>query len=210
MLRRWKHRVLAEVPAPADSSSRPGAKGRAELAAYSHLAQALGSSGAVCTTGPDRSAVAIGLATAAVAEGGRVALLECDLAAPTLARALRLAPTPGLHEYLRGGAEAGQIVQPLVLAGPASGRAAEPLACVAAGAAEASPADLLASAECGHAVEKLRRAYELLVVVGPALGPDPDPLRAVAALVETTVACGGRAEVPRRPPVRLDGVVVVG
>lgn len=208
--RRGKHRVLAEVPASRGASSRPGAHGRAELAAFSSLAQALEGSDAVCTTGPDRSAVALGLATAALAGGRRVALLECDLAAPTLAASLGLTVSPGLHEYLCGEDEARQILQPLVLAGPASGRAIDPLACIVAGAPEPSPAALLASAECRHAVEKLRRAYDLLVIAGPPLGPDPEPLRAVAGLVETTVACGTRAEIPRRPPVSLGGLVVVG
>ena len=42
---------------------------------------------------------------------------------PRLADALGLAPAPGLHEYLRWEAEAPEILQPLVLAGPGLGGA---------------------------------------------------------------------------------------
>lgn len=208
--RRGSQRVLAEIPSQQGTGSRPGAQGRAELEAFSRLAGALDGSRAVCTTGSARSKVGLGLAAAAVSEGRRVALLECDLATPAVASSLGLASSPGLHEYLRREDEARGILQPLVLAGPASGRATEPLACIVAGSPEPLPASLLGSSECRHAVEKLCRAYELLVIVGPPLGPDPEPLRAIAGLVETTVACGSKAEVPRRPPVPLRGLVVVG
>jgi Mrp family chromosome partitioning ATPase len=207
--RRRRQAVLAEIPARREDRSRPGAHGRAELEAFSRLARALEGSRAVCATGSARLAVALGLATAATAEGRRVALLECDLATPSLAGALGLSATPGLREYLRGEAEAPQILQPLVLGGPASGRATEPLACIVAGNPEPSPAGLLDSAQCRHAIEKLRRAYDLVVVLAPPLDSDPDSLRAVAGLVEATVVCGAPAEVPKRPPVPLAGLVAV-
>ena len=208
--RRLRHPVLAEVPAPSGESVRPGALGRAELEACSSLATALAGSRAVLATGAARSAVALGLAAAAVAEGRRVALLECDLAAPALAGTLGLSAAPGLHEYLRGDAEAAQILQSLVLAGPASGRAAEPLACIVAGEPEPAPAALLDSERCDHAVEKLRSAYDLLVIAGPPLTEDPDSLRALAAIADATLVCGGRAEIPRRLPVPVTGLVLVG
>jgi len=206
--RRRKLPLLAEVPARRDGGSRAGAQGRAGLEAYSRLARALESVQAVCTTGSARSSVALGLATAATAEGRRVALLECDLAEPTLAAALGLSPTPGLHEYLSGEAKPPRIVQPLVLAGPAAGRATEPLACIVAGEPESIPAALLASTRCAHAVEKLRHAYDLLVLAGPSLDRDRDSLRVLAALADTTIACGAPKEIPRRLPVSLAGLVV--
>ena len=67
--------------------------------------------------------------------GRRTVLVECDLARPRLAADLGLAPGPGLHEYLRWEAEAAEILQPLVLAGPAAAGAGEPLVCIAAGRA---------------------------------------------------------------------------
>jgi polysaccharide biosynthesis transport protein len=210
MRRRARLPVLAEVPERRDGGARAGAQGRTALEAYSRLARALEGSGAVCTTGSARSAVAVGLATAATAEGRAVALLECDLAEPSLAADLGLSPAPGLHDYLREEAQPPRIVQPLVLAGPAAGRAADPLACIVAGASAASAAELLASARCAHAVEKLRHAYDLVVLSGPALDRDPDALRAVAGLADAAIACGTSREVPRRPPIPLAGLVAVG
>lgn len=208
--RRGKPPVLAKVPAPTGSVARLGALGRGELEAYSDLALALAGSHAVLTTGPARSEVALGLAAAATAQGRRVALLECDLASPALAGLLGLSATPGLHEYLLGEVEATQILQPLVLAGPASGRAVEPLACIVAGEPEPEPAALLDSDRCIHATGKLRRAYDLLVVNGPAAGPSSGPLRALADQVDTTVVCGEKREIPKHLPIQVTGLVLSG
>lgn len=208
--RRRKPPLLARVPAPKGSNARLGALGREELDACNGLAAALAGSRAVMATGPARSAVALGLATAATAQGRRVALLECDLASPALAGLLGLAATPGLGEYLRGEAEAAQILQPLVLAGPASGRATEPLACIVAGEPDTEPAALLDSDRCVRATGKLRRAYDLLVVDGPPAGPGTGPLRALADQVDATILCGEPGAISKRLPVPLAGVVAYG
>ncbi len=209
--RRSKQSVLAEIPPQKQgASARLGALGRHQLEAYSGLATALAGSASVLVTGPAKSAVALGLSAAAVAQSRRVALLECDLAAPTLARALGLSAAPGLRDYLLGEVEAAEIVQPLVLAGPASGRATEPLACIVAGDPEPTPVGLLDSERCDHAVEKLRHAYDLLVIDGPPLTEDPDSLRALAELAATTIVCGERREIPKRLPVSATGLVLTG
>jgi hypothetical protein len=210
MLRRRKPPVLARIPAPAGPAARLGALGRAGLEAYSGLATALAGSRVVLATGPARAEVALGLAAAATAQGRRVALLECDLASPALAGLLGLAAAPGLREYLREEAGATRILQPLVLAGPASGRATEPLACIVAGQPEPEPAALLDSDRCLHATGKLRRAYELLVISGPPAGPGPGPLRALADQVDTTISCGEKREVPKRLPIPFTGLVLTG
>jgi Mrp family chromosome partitioning ATPase len=179
------------------------------LDAYSELAASVGPSGAVLATGPAKSSVALGLAAAAAVGGRRVALLECDLAAPALAERLGLAARPGLHEYLRGEVDAVEALQPLVLAGPASGRASEPLVCVVAGDPEAAPVALLDSERCDRAIQDLRRAYDLLVIDGPPLTEDRDALQALSEHAGTTVACGERAEIPKRLPVPVDGLVLL-
>src|SRR3954447_20811667 len=122
--------------------------------------------GVVLVTGEPASKgpVSIAIATAAAAAGRRVALVECDLASPSLAVALELAPAPGLHEYLRWDAGAAQILQALVLAGPGSAGAEEPLVCVVAGEPTSSGAVLLSAESFRHAVENLRSAYELLIL----------------------------------------------
>jgi hypothetical protein len=207
--RRNKHAVLAKIPAPVGTPSRSGALGRAQLAAYTGLATTLAGSGTVLLTGPAGSRVALGLAAAATSQGGRVALLEADLASPVLAGTLGLSPSPGMGEYLRDEAEAAQVVQPLVLAGPASGRATEPLACIVAGEPVPAPVSLLDSKRCDHAITRLRRAYDLLVIDGPPLEEDPDSLRALAEHADSTLAGGRRAEIPKRLPVPVAGLVLV-
>lgn len=208
--RRRKPPLLASVPAPKSDTPRLGALGRAELDACAQLATALAGSRAVLATGPARSAVALGLAAAATADGRRVALLECDLASPALAGLLGLSAAPGLREYLCGEAEASEILQPLVLAGPASGRATEPLACIVAGEPEPEPAALLDSDRCIHATGKLRRAYDLLVIDGPPVGPGSGPLRALADQVDATIVCGERSAISKRLPIPVAGLVLFG
>ena len=206
--RRNKQPVLAEVQGSDRASTRPGALGRAELQAYAELATKLAKTGSVFVTGPEKGQVALGLAAAATAEGRRVALLECDLAAPALADRLGLVGSPGLHEYLLDEADAGEILQPLVLAGPASGRATEPLACIVAGEPEPNPVALLDSERCDHAIERLKRAYDLLLIDGPALSEDADALRALTEHTAVTIACGKRGRLPKRMPVPITGLVL--
>jgi len=208
--RRAKPTVLAEVPAPDGDGPRPGALDREALAAYTRLAGDLAGTGAVMVSGPQRSAAAIGIAAAATAGGRRVALLECDIAEPVVADALGLSPAPGLHEYLKEESTPPGILQSLVLAGPASGRATEPLAVIVAGEPEPKPVALIDSDACDHAIQKLRKAYELLVIAGPSLDEDADSLRALAEHAGTTIVAGTRSDVPKRPPVEVSGLVLVG
>jgi Mrp family chromosome partitioning ATPase len=206
--RRNKQPVLAEVERSDRASSRPGALGRAELQAYAELAGKLTKTGSVFVTGPAKGQVALGLAAAATAEGRRVVLLECDLAGPALAERLGLAHGPGLHDYLLEEADAGEILQPLVLAGPAAGRATEPLTCIVAGEPEPKPVALLDSERCDHAIERLRRAYDLLLIDGPPLSEDADALRALTEHTAVTIACGERGQLPKRMPVPVTGLVL--
>jgi Mrp family chromosome partitioning ATPase len=206
--RRRRRPVLAEVPARQGVPSRAGALDRDRLTVFSRLASALAGSQAVLATGQAKSEVALGLATAATAEGGSVALLEADLAAPTLAGQLGLSPVPGLHEYLLGEAEAAQILQALVLAGPASGQAIEPLACVVAGEPGSASVRLLSSERCRHAIARLRAAYDLLVIDGPDLNGDPVAVRGLAGMVDATIACGSQAEITKRLPIPVAGLVI--
>lgn len=206
--RRNKQPVLAEVEGSERASARPGGLGRAELRAYAELATKLAKTGSVFVTGPAKGQVALGLAAAATAEGRRVALLECDLAGPALAERLGLATVPGLHDYLLGEAEASEILQPLVLAGPAAGRATEPLTCIVAGEPEPKPVALLDSERCDHAIERLRRAYDLLLIDGPPLSEDVDALRALTEHTAVTIACGEHGQLSKRMPVEITGLVL--
>lgn len=209
MRRRSRQPVLAEVP-ERRRGSRPGALNRAELEAFSGLAEAVADARAVVATGPSGSAVALGLAAASTVGGRRTALVECDLAEPVLAETLGIAGAPGLHEYILGEAVPGEILQPLVPAGPASVAAGEHLTCVVAGATAKAPGPLLRSERCRHAIAMLRRSYEKVVLDGPPSSDDPSLLEAVATAVDVTIVCGRREELPKRPPVAGAELVLVG
>jgi succinoglycan biosynthesis transport protein ExoP len=208
--RRSKAPLLAEIPLPQGSSSRSGALGRGELGAYSGLVGSLAGTPLALLTGPAKTEVAIGLAAAATAAGRRVALLECDLASPALAATLGLELEPGFGDYLRGEAKAERILQPLVLAGPASGQATDPLVCIVAGRSAPPPSQLLDSDRCKLAIERLARAYDLLIIDGPSLAEDPSALAALAECAATTILCAERTKIPRRPSPAIKGIVVLG
>jgi len=203
--------VLAEVGARRGPATRSGALRRDELEAYSRLAEPLGGARVVLATGPAKSPaksrVAVGLAAVATAAGRRVALVEADLAEPSLASALGLEPVPGLHEYLRGEVESQAALQSLVLAGPAAGGATEPLACVPAG--EPGPPSLLDTDRCRQALAGLRESYELVVVDGVPLDGDRLALIALAEVADATLACGPVGELRGKQSIPITGLVAV-
>lgn len=203
-------KVLAEIPARSASELRTGTLRRADLEAFNGLLRGLGAVRVVLMTGAGtgRREAAAGLAAAAAAAGTRTALLECDLVEPALADALGLANAPGLHEHLRGGAEVGEILRPLVLAGPGSAGATEPLVCVVAGRPSADGPRLLDSPAMAAAVDGLRAAYELVVIAGPPLG-DARSLDALLGVADATIACLDPAE-PRDLPIAVTGLVIQG
>lgn len=201
-------KVLAEIPARSTPGLRVGSLRRSDLEAFGGLLEELDGYRTVLMTGrrPWQREVAAGLAAAAAAAGTRTALLECDLVAPGLADALGLANAPGLHEHLRGQVAAADVLKPVVLAGPGSAEATEPLVCVVAGRPSAEGSRLFASTAFTRAFAGLRSAYELLVIDGPPLD-DENSLRAVLWLADATIACIGAAE-PRRVPISVNGLVI--
>ena len=201
-------KVLAEIPARSSTDLRTGTLRRCDLRAYGGLLEKLHGAKAVLITGagPGRREVAVGMAAAAAAVGTRTALLECDLVDPGLADALGLAHAPGLREYLRGTVEAEDILKPVVLAGPGSAEAIEPLVCVVAGRPSADGPRLFASDAFARALSGLRAAYDLVVIDGPPLRNEHS-LRALLALADSTIACLGPSE-PRNLPISVSGVVV--
>ncbi|HET9676307.1 MAG TPA: hypothetical protein VFP21_02245, partial [Solirubrobacterales bacterium] len=106
---------------------------------------------------------------------------------PRLAAHIGLEPAPGLHEYLRWEAEPADVLQPVVMAGSAAA-AAEPLVCVCGGRPASKAETLLGLQSFAHMVEKLRHAYELVVLVGASPIDDPGSLLAVARYADAFVA----------------------
>ncbi|HYJ23296.1 MAG TPA: hypothetical protein VEW07_14895 [Solirubrobacterales bacterium] len=180
---RRKLPVLAEISGPGAGDARAWSLRRADLEALARLQAGVEGHRTVLVVGDEGLAGAIALAGAAGAAGRRTALLECDLARPRLAVELGLSPGPGLHEYLRWEASAAEILQPLVLAGPAAGDAGDPLICVVSGRPAADPVTLVNLESFRHALAKLRAAYDLTVLVGPPLEIQGTP-EAVAARVD--------------------------
>jgi Mrp family chromosome partitioning ATPase len=181
---------------------------RCDLEAFGGLLEQLGGARTVLMTGngTGRREAAVGLAAAAAAAGKRTALLECDLLEPRLADVLGLAQAPGLHEYLRRAATVEAILKPVVLAGPGSAAASEPLVCVVAGRASADGPRLLASDSFAQALLGLRTAYELVVIDGPPLR-DEHSLRPLLVLADSTIACLARSD-PRSLPISVAGLVI--
>ncbi len=218
LARRRKLPVLAETAGEAFATSR-GALRRSDLRSYDSVLSELDEARVALVTGDPASkgAVATALATAAGAAGRRAALVECDLASPKLAQALGLAAAPGLHEYLRWEAEPAQILQALVLAGPGSGAAEEPLVCVVAGEATSSGAVLLSADSFRDAIARLRSAYDLVVVNGPPLD-EAHLAELVATQADVVLAAVSRSasgrhrrragRVMRRLPGRKAGLVL--
>jgi Mrp family chromosome partitioning ATPase len=217
---RRKLPVLAEISGPAPGESRAWALRRDDLAALAKLQGSL-EPGVVLVVGGEAPAAALGLSSAASAAGRRTVLVECDLARPRLAADLGLEPAPGLHEYLRWEATAPQILRPLVLAGPAAAAAAQALVCVPGGRPAADPGTLVGLASFRHALAKLRGAYDLVVLAGPALEAGDGGLELAAAQADAVlVAVGPEASTGaarrrlrsslRHLPVPVRGLLVVG
>jgi polysaccharide biosynthesis transport protein len=203
---RGKPPVLAEVSG--DWRDRPGTLRRRDLEALAGLLEELRGARAVLMTGAGavRREVAVGLAAAAAVAGTRTVLLECDLVEPGLADALGLARAPGLREHLQGAVEADGILKSLVLAGPGSADASEPLVCVVAGRPSADGPRLFASDAFARALSGLRGAYDLVVIDGPPLR-DEHSLVALLALADSTIACLGPSE-SQSLPISVNGLVI--
>jgi receptor protein-tyrosine kinase len=217
---RRKLPVLAEISGPAPGETRAWSLRRGDLEGLAKLQGGLGDHRAVLVAGDEGLVGAIALAGAVSAAGRRTALVECDLARPRLAIELGLSPAPGLHEYLRWEASAAELLQPLVLAGPAARGPADPLICVVAGRPAADAATLVNLESFRHALAKLRSAYDLVVLIGPPLEGVQGAPGAIAAQADALLAAVSskglsgqtgrlrRAQL-RRLPVETLGAIVV-
>jgi len=217
MLRRSRLPVLAEIAGPAEATRAWALTGR-DFEALREPLVGLAEQRVVAVAGEgDEPAIAATALASAAAAAGRVAILvECDLARPRLAAQVGLAPSPGLHEYLRWEAEPTDILQPVALAGPATGAAGQ-LVCVCGGRPATKAGTLLGLESFAHMVAKLRAAYELVVLVAPPVLGEPAACLAVAAQADATIAAAPGDGLDRqarraihRLPVPSLGAIVVG
>jgi len=208
--------LLAEISGPADG--RAWALRREDFASLREAMPRLGEQRALAVVGEGEApaVVAIAIATLASAAGRGAILVDCDLARPRLGGSVGLAASPGLHEYLRWEAEPRDVLQPVVLAGPAAGEGAAQLVCICGGRPASKPETLLGLQSFGHMVAKLRGAYELVLLIAPPVLAEPAACLAVAAqagaLVAGEVKEGDRAvaKAIRRLPVPAIGSISVG
>jgi len=181
--------VLAQVSGPPEGA-RAWSLRRTDFAALEQALPRVAGRRVVLVSGEREAApvAAIALAAAAAASARRTILVECDLAQPRLAAHVGLAAAPGLHEYLRWEAEPADVLQPVALGGPAADGSADALACVCGGRPASKSETLLGLQSFGHMVEKLRSAYELVVLSGPPLVDEPGPCLAAARQADAVVA----------------------
>lgn len=182
--------VLAEIGTPSSSNGRAWGLRRHDLEALGGVRERLGVRRVVLVTGAQEAAptAAVALAGVAAAAGVATALVECDIERPRLADDLGLSPEPGLHEYLRWEATPADIVQPLVLAGSAASTDSGALACVVAGRPTAKAHALLGLGSFRHMTAKLRKVYELVVLLGPPLEGAGGALDTAAAEADCSIA----------------------
>jgi capsular exopolysaccharide synthesis family protein len=143
-----------------------------------------------------KSTVSAALASAAVLAGQRTLLVECDLRRPCFARRFGIKPEPGLTDYLLGNANPQEILQTVELAEPvrvngaAAGtdRPAGTLVCIAGGSRVFNPAELLVSERFRNFLEKVAKAYDLVVLDGSPLLAVADPLE-ILPHVDAAIIC---------------------
>lgn len=165
--------------------------------------------------GAEHSSIALGLARAATASGLRVALVEAELAAPTLAARVGAESEPGLAELLEGVADGRSVRRDV--ADPDT--AAEPLTLIPGGRPHANPAALLTDRRIGELLVDLRSEHDLVLVDGPRIGPGAEVVPIAAAVSGIVLATSDGASVDEaelvgdelaRMPVPLLGIVCVG
>jgi capsular exopolysaccharide synthesis family protein len=104
-----------------------------------------------------KTTLALNLAAVLGRGGTRVLLIEADLRQPTMARRLDLAG-PGLAEVLSGDVQPADAIRPW-----RDGS----VHVLVAGATEAHPSDLLASARMAELVEEVRDSYDFVLIDTP-------------------------------------------
>jgi polysaccharide biosynthesis transport protein len=107
-----------------------------------------------------KSTISMSLAFSALKAGQRVVLIDGDLRHPTISKFFRLEKKPGLVDFLTGNAGIEQAM--------ASNNG---LTIIGAGSKSQNPPDLLGSARMGTLVEKLRGAFDYVVIDTPPVGP---------------------------------------
>ncbi len=142
-----------------------------------------------------KSTVSMSLACASALAGQRTLLVECDLRRPTFAERLGIASTPGLTDFLQGKASPQDVLQVIDLPGGASSNGASEgngeqsrLVAVTAGTRVENPAELLIGDRFKGFLEKVSKAYDLVILDTSPMLAVVDPLE-IVPLVDAVLLC---------------------
>ncbi len=151
-----------------------------------------------------KSTVSIALASAAALAGMKVLLVECDLRRPSFSKRLPVEREPGLTNYLRGEVKPADILRVVDLAPPRSFAVEEQsrngdetsqasgskisMVVIPAGAAVTNAPELLQGERFEQFLEKVTRAYDLVILDGSPLLSVADPLE-LASEADAVLLC---------------------
>jgi receptor protein-tyrosine kinase len=150
-----------------------------------------------------KSTLVLNLALAYADSGLRVAVIECDLRIPSMAKLIAVKPSPGLTEVLAGECELAAAVQRVEVGAPAVARtavatgggvstgawASEPaaLTVLTAGAPPADPSSLLATQRMTNIIESARADADIVILDTPPLLSVADALPLLGTVDATIV-----------------------
>lgn len=122
-------------------------------------------------SGEGKSLSAVNLAYSLSELGMRVALLDCDMRRPTLAKKLGINKAPGLSNYLTRQSDLVSLLQPC-------GIPDDPNAfhVIAAGPNPPNPVELLSSARMATALKALRKLYDYVILDLPPVSEVSDAM----------------------------------
>lgn len=161
-----------------------------------------------------KTTVSMGLASAAAVAGQSVLLVETDLRRPSFARRFGVKAAPGLTDYLQGNAAPGDLLQVVGLADPPTApvpvgapprslvqtRESHRLVVITAGRAVSTPAELLGGERFQEFLDKVSRAYDLVVLDSSPMLAVADPM-VISTTVDAVLVCV-RANTTTREHVR--------
>lgn len=172
-----------------------------------------------------KTTVASALGFALASAGKRTLLVDCDLRQPALAHRLGVQQSPGISEYLAGGASPQEILRtvefsepPLVFNNGHAAAAPQQIVCVPSGSSTPRAAELLGSSRFREFILQVSDTYDVVVLDSSPLLPVADTLEMLPH-VDAIVICARHSRTTRdqalaaraaldRFPERPTGVVV--
>lgn len=178
-----------------------------------------------------KTTVSTALAFSMAVGGKRTLLVECDFRRPVLADRLGFDPTPGLGDFLAGGAKPQEVLRAVRFTDPPYLNGAGPngenrpasehsLVCIPAGTVTPHAAELLGSPRLADFIEKATKGYDVVIFDSSPLLPVVDTLELLPH-VDGIIVCARELQTTRdqaraaqealeRFPERPTALVVTG